>query len=182
MHLAPRTTTSASVPDPVERFRGSHLAILDGLNEFRRLPMLFEAMQQARSTAESTLALFQRQIIPHHLEEEQELFAAVRNAACGEERERVDELVARLVAQHRRLDQLWLRLRPSLEAISGGTAQDLPDFRSDVVTLVDTYLDHTRLEERVFLPLADQILSRGQNRSCGLDPSEHLRRNRLAGG
>jgi hypothetical protein len=170
-----RSATVASLHDPVERFRGSHAAIVDGLAELRRLPMLFEALKQAELTAEATLALFQRQILPHHLEEEQELFAAVCSAAKGPEKEIVEGLVTRLVAQHRRIEQLWMQLRPSVVAIAAGKAQTSPAFRDEVLTLVDTYLDHTRLEERMFLPLADDILSRHQDHTPVLVPSEHLR-------
>ena len=175
MNLASHSVPRAS-QDPADRYRGSHSAILDGLGELRRLPMLYEALQQARLTAKATLDLFQRQVLPHHLDEEQELFVAtVRAAAPGAEKQRVEEVVARLVAQHRRMEEMWVKLRPSVEAMSEGRVEAAPSFRDEVMTLVDTYLDHTRLEEKVFLPLADEILSRNQNGASALDPSAHLR-------
>ena len=176
MNLASRSIPAASPHDPVERFRGSHLAILDGLAELRRLPMFLEALKQARRTAEATLALFERQVLPHHLDEEQKLFAtALAHAASGAERQGVEELLARLVAQHRHIEQLWAQLRPSLVAIAAGQAPASPTFREDVLSLVEAYLDHTRLEERAFLPLADEILARPPGGQPPLDPSQHVR-------
>jgi len=173
---ASRLATVSSQDDPVERFRGSHVAITDGLKELRRLPMLFDALTQARLAAAATITLFDRQIIPHHLDEEQGLFVSVaRHAANGPEEEHVREVVARLVSQHRHIEQLWLALRRSVEAIADGQTNASPTFRDEVMTLVDAYLDHTRLEERVFLPLADEVLSRHQDRPPSLTSSEHVR-------
>ena len=176
MNLASRSIPAASPQDPVERFRGSHLAILEGLAELRRLPMFLEALKQARLTAEATLALFERQVLPHHLDEEQKLFtAALAQAASGAERQGVEELLARLVAQHRHVEQLWSQLRPSLVAIAAGQAPASPTFREDVVNLVEACLDHTRLEERAFLPLAQEILARQPGGHPPLDPAQHVR-------
>jgi hypothetical protein len=176
MNLASRHASDDQAHDPADRFRRCHAVILDGLGELRRLPMLLDALQQARLTAEATLELFERQVFPHHLDEEQVLFVAtLRNAAKGPERERVEELVTRLVAQHRRLEHLWLHLRPAVVAMAEGKMRASATFRDEVMTLVDAYLDHSRLEERVFLPLADEIMSRSQDQASPLDPAQHMR-------
>ena len=177
MKPAYRHASDDHAHDPAERFRGSHSAIVEGLGEVRRLPMLLEALQQVRQTAQATLSLFEHQIVPHHHDEEQHLFVAtIKGANKGAEKERVEELVARLVAQHRHLEQMWLQLRPSVVAMAEGRTDASPAFRDEVMHLVDACLDHTRLEERVFLPLADEILSRCHDQTPTLEPSAHLQR------
>jgi hypothetical protein len=168
--------SSAPLHEPVERFRGSHSDIVLGLHELRRLPALADALQTARTTAENTLALFEHCVVPHHIDEEQELFvAAARSAGEGAEKARVDELVAKLVAQHRQIEHLWSDLRPTVLAIAAGKMHPTPGFAAAVAQLVDTYLEHTRLEELVFLPLADEILARNPNHLAALDVSLHIR-------
>jgi hypothetical protein len=51
----------------------------------------------------------------------------------------------------------------------------VPDFRADVARLVELYLEHAQLEEEVFLPLADAILTRNSNHMAALDIALHLR-------
>ena len=137
--------------------------------------MLLQALQQARQTAQATLSLFEHHILPHHRDEEQHLFVAtIKGANNGAEKERVEEPVARLVSQHRHLEQMWLQLRPSVVAMAEGRTDASPAFRDEVMHLVDACLDHTRLEETVFLPLADEILSRCHGHVPALEPSAHL--------
>lgn len=166
----------SALHEPVERFRGSHAGIVSGLEQLRLLPDLAQALRQARTIAADTLDLFERHVIPHHADEEKELFVAVaRSAAEGAEKERVDDLVARLVVQHRRIEKSWAALRPAVLAVAGGKDSGAPGFEQAVAGLVATYLEHTRLEEELFLPLADEILSRNPNHMAALDLSLHLR-------
>lgn len=168
--------TQAPLHEPVERFRGSHGHIVGGLERLRGLPELAEALRQARATAEATLALFEQQVLPHHGDEEKELFVAVsRSAAEGAEKAAVDDLVARLVAQHRAVEAMWAALRPAVQALAAGKTHPLPGFEQAMASLVETYLEHARLEERVFLPLADTILGRNPNHMAALDLSLHIR-------
>lgn len=173
---ASHRATPAVLHEPVERFRGSHSDIVAGLHELRRLPALAQALKDARATAENTLALFEHCVVPHHVDEEQELFvAAVRSAADAAEKARVEDLVARLVKQHRQIEVLWADMRPTVVAIAAGKMLPAADFPGAVAKLVDTYLEHSRLEELVFLPLADEILARNPNHMAALDLSLHIR-------
>lgn len=168
--------TPAPLHEPVERFRGCHGTIVGGLQRLRGLPELAEAMRQARATAADTLALFEQQVLPHHGDEEKELFVAVsRSAAEGAEKAAVDDLVARLVAQHRAIEGMWAALRPAVQAVAAGKTHPAPGFEQAVASLVQTYLEHTRLEEMAFLPLADMILRRNPNHMAALDLSLHIR-------
>ena len=88
----------SALHEPVERFRGSHAGIVSGLEQLRLLPALALALQHARAIAREALVLFEHHVIPHHADEEKELFVAVaRSAAEGAEKDRVEDLVARLV-------------------------------------------------------------------------------------
>jgi hypothetical protein len=166
----------APLHEPVERFRGCHGHIVGGLERLRGLPSLAEALRQARATAADTLVLFEQQVLPHHGDEEKELFVAVaRSAAPGAERALVDDLVGQLVRQHRAVERMWAGLRPAVQSVAAGKAHPAPDFEQAVAALVDTYLEHTRLEELVFLPLADAILARDPNHMAALDVSLHIR-------
>lgn len=170
------SVTPVPLHEPVERFRGSHADLVGGLDQLRRLPALAEALRQARASANATLALFEKQVVPHHVDEEQVLFVAVtRSAGAGAEKERVKDLVSRLIAQHRRVEQMWAALRPGVLAIAAGKPNEAPGLADAVTELVEAYLDHVRLEEQVFLPLADEILARDPNHMAALDLSQHFR-------
>src|SRR5688572_4928941 len=140
-------TTTPALHPPLRRFSGCHAEILGGLDHLSHLPALARAQQQARSTAEATLALFERQVVPHHLDEERELFVAVRrSAAAGAEQVRVEDLVTRLTWQHRDIERMWSALRPTVLAVAAGKAHAGPEFEGGVAALVRTYTAHTRLE------------------------------------
>ena len=168
--------SSAPLHEPVVRFRGSHAAIVEGLQRMCALPGQAEVMRRARAGAEAAMALFERQVVPHHVDEEQGLFEAVlRSAAPGAEHEQVAQLVERLVAQHRRIERMWSDLRPAVLAVAAGKDPASPEFEPASARLVKTYLDHVCLEEDVFLPLADAILARNPNHLAALDLTLHLR-------
>jgi hemerythrin-like domain-containing protein len=166
----------APLHEPVERFRGSHGAITEGLERLRRLPALAQALREARAIAAETLEMFEQHVLPHHADEEKELFVAVsRSAAEGAEKAHVADLVARLVGQHRAVERMWAELRPEVVAVAAGKVHAGPEFEPAVARLVETYLAHTRLEELVFLPLADEILARDPNHLAALGLSLHIR-------
>lgn len=173
---APPDPSAATLHPPLRRFSGSHQGIFQGLRELRRLPALAEAMQQARATAVATLGLFDGDVASHHADEEKDLFVAVLRSARGTEDEaRVDELVSRLTAEHRRIERLWKELRPAMRAVAAGNAPEHPGFERAVEELARAYFDHAHLEEEAFLPLADRILARNPNHLEALDVSLHIR-------
>jgi hemerythrin-like domain-containing protein len=166
----------AELHGPVKEFHGSHEFIIEGLHSLEKLPELAAALERARLVAHSTLTLFDKVVHEHHADEEQELFVHVQKS-CKDIKEghRVHELVARLAADHRRIEKMWLKLRPAVAATAQGKVHDVPDFRGDVAKLVEIYLEHAQLEEEVFLPLADAILTRDANHMAALDVALHLR-------
>lgn len=171
-----RNDAGVSLHEPLPRFRGSHDTILGGLEGLRELPGLAEALARARATAQAVLALFEQQVVSHHVDEEEDLFTAVLRSARGTADEaRADVLVSRLTSEHRAIERMWSALRPVVGAVAAGKVRPAPGFAGDVAELVDLYHAHARLEEEVFLPLADRILARDPNHLAALDLSLHLR-------
>jgi hemerythrin-like domain-containing protein len=162
--------------EPVNQFHGAHEHIVQGLHALEKLPELAVALDRARQVAHATLTLFDRVVHEHHADEEQELFVHVQKS-CHDIREghRVKELVGRLAADHRRIEKMWLKLRPAVAMTAQGKVHGVPDFRAGIQQLVQIYLEHAQLEETVFLPLADAILGRDANHMAALDVALHLR-------
>jgi len=160
---------------PIRQFSGSHDGILHGLEDLEELPALSAAIEQARTKAAATMALFDQVVLAHHQDEEQELFVSVQRS-CSDAREaaQVQGLVDRLKAEHRRIEALWTRIRPAVARTAAGKPHAEP-FAADVETLLRLYRAHAKLEEDVFLPLADAILGRNANHMAALDIALHLR-------
>ncbi len=92
------------------------------------------------------LRLFFDAVAGHHADEEDELFPAVlRGAAKGEEALRVQAMVTRLTADHRRIDALWKALEPAVRAVANHRPAEL-DLVA-VEALVQAYLAHARMRK-----------------------------------
>ena len=136
-----------------------HVGITRQLEQLASLPPLLEPAAQARRIARDTVAFFRGAVHEHHAEEEQELFPAVLTSATrGPEREQVQVIVDRLVAEHRQIEAMWSRLEPGLKAVGKGLDAEVD--AAAVQRLVDTYVGHACYEEQEFLPLSQTILGR----------------------
>jgi hemerythrin-like domain-containing protein len=158
---------------PLTNFTRCHLGIVSQLQLSARLPELVEAANRARKVAQDTLDLFRSTVLPHHAEEEAELFPAVLRACNAAERERVAPIVDRLVTEHRELEGLWKPLEPSIRAAAKGSSQEVD--AEAMEEIVRKVLRHARYEETVFLPLAERILSRNGDHMAALGLALHLR-------
>lgn len=159
---------------PIDDFSQCHAGILSHLQALGQLPALLEPAAQARRIAAETLGFFREAVFEHHAEEERELFPAVlASATPGDERERVQGLVDKLTAEHRRVEDAWKRLEPKLKAIAKGHDTDVAP--EAIQMLVDSYQAHARFEEAVFLPLSQTILGRNANHLAALGVSMHMR-------
>jgi len=170
----------SSTPDtpaghtPIDDFSQCHVGIVAHLKSLGELPALLEPAQRARAIAAETLKFFRDSVYEHHAEEERELFPAVlASAVKGEERDKVQSLVNMLTAEHRKVESAWTKLEPRLKAIAKGHDADIDG--AEISLLVQTYLAHARLEEEVFLPLSQTILSRNSNHMAALGMSMHMR-------
>lgn len=164
----------APPPDtPLTSFTRCHLGIVTQLEGSARLPELVDTANQARQMAQTTLDLFRQTIVPHHAEEEAELFPAVLQSANANERKAVRGMIERLIAEHREVDGLWKRLEPSIRAAARGNRSEVD--AEIMEELIRAFLRHARYEETVFLPLAERILSRNGNHMAALGLALHLR-------
>ncbi len=168
------TETPPVTGTPVDEFSECHRGLLCGLRAFESLPELMVAAARARAVATATLALFDGAVLTHHADEEKELFPAVlASARPGEERLRIEAVIARLIAEHRSVEALWHMLKPGVKRAAAGSAAEL---NSEAVTaLVVAYNRHAAFEETEFLPAAKDILSRNNNHMAALGYSLHMR-------
>jgi hypothetical protein len=161
-------------PSPIDSFSRCHAGIVSRLQAIAELPDLVAAAERARQVAASTLAALDPSVLEHHKEEEAELFPAVlRSAAPGEEHARVAAIVDRLVAEHRAIEALWKKVRPSLRSVAAGRRAKLDG--AAVAELVRAYTAHAQFEETQLLPLAQEILGRNDNHMAALGMSLHMR-------
>ena len=158
---------------PLTNFTRAHLGIVSQLEVSARLPELVDAASRARKTAADTLDLFRNTLLPHHAEEEAELFPAVLLACNAAEKERVRPIVERLTGEHRSVEALWKQIEPSIRAAARGGSQEVDaEMMEEIVRKV---LRHARYEEVVFLPLAERILLRNGDHMAALGLALHLR-------
>ena len=174
MSKEPPNPAPASRDEPLTNFSQCHVGITRQLHLLADLPPLLEPAARARQIARDTVAFFRGAVHEHHAEEEQELFPAVlASARRGAEREQVQVMVDRLVAEHRQIEAMWSRMEPALRAV--GKGQDADVDAAAVQRLVDTYLAHANYEEQEFLPLSQTVLGRDGHHMAALGISLHMR-------
>ncbi|MCB2029977.1 MAG: hemerythrin domain-containing protein [Rhodoferax sp.] len=167
--------TNPVVEAPLTNFSNCHQGIIAHLDAFGELPAMLETAQRTCAIAEETLQFFRVAVFDHHAEEEKDLFPAVLAAAqAGAERDKVQGLVDALVAEHREIEALWRGLEPGLAKLAKGQLATGVD-RQAVVSLVQRYHAHARLEEERFLPLAETILGRQGPKMAELGLALHMR-------
>ncbi len=159
---------------PIDDFSLCHAGILGHLQLLGSLPELLAPAARARQLAADAVGFFRAAVFEHHAEEENELFPAVlASATKGEERDRVQQLVDALTAEHRRVEAAWSKLEPKLKAVAKGHETGLDP--ADIRALVKAYEAHARFEEAVFLPLSQTILGRNSNHMAALGVAMHMR-------
>lgn len=77
-----------------------------------------------------------------------------------------------LTQQHRDVEDLWESLVPGLKAVAHGKDSQLNV--ADLEKMINSYNAHAQYEERVYLPLAKEILGRSDAKLAALGMSLHL--------
>jgi len=169
-----------NVLQPLATFSQCHADIVSRLQDAGAPPHSLSG-PRARELAGGLLSLFNDQVLPHHADEECELFPTVRRRAlAGAEAELVQGMVDRLVREHRHVERLWHQVEPSLHRVVNDDAAEVD---ADLMaSLVRAYLEHVRFEEEHFLPLARQVLGRSFHDTAALGLAMHLRHVRQAAG
>lgn len=167
-------STEASLDDAVQSYSGCHAGIIRALRELDALSRGDGQAAWRRAVAGHVAEGHRESVLMHHQDEEQELFPAVlADARAGAEHDHVAAAIAQLTAEHRLIEARLQDLLPTLERIAAG--QDAPLDRHLVDELVLRHLEHARIEEACFLPLAQIILGRQGYHMAALGLSLHIR-------
>jgi hemerythrin-like domain-containing protein len=154
--------TAPTFDHPLEMLHACHDKIL---RQCRLLEKLVAHMadndcdDQARQAAQAILRYFDSAGQFHHLDEEEDLFPALRLSA-GADREQLESLLERLLSEHVTMLAAWDALRPILLQIADGTPTPIPETLKDA--FISRYTDHIAVEEGDLLPMAARLLDPSQ--------------------
>lgn len=145
--------------EPLEMLAACHERVRSQLATLTRLAQWVPrhgADEQAQRAARSVMRYFDLAAVNHHLDEEQDLLPAMLEAVDAAERERLQALAGRILAEHLELATAWADLRLRLQRIAEGEAVD--PGAEQVQRLQAAYEAHIQLEEEQILPWAGRLL------------------------
>ncbi|OEZ88195.1 pyridoxine/pyridoxamine 5'-phosphate oxidase [Janthinobacterium sp. HH104] len=119
----------------------------------------------AQQAAKAVLQYFNKAAHLHHDDEEQDLMPMLQATATGDDAALLTTLVPEILADHQRMDQAWLTLRPELDAIAAGTGTQLS--ADGVAAYVAAYHAHMSKEEGQLAPMAKRLFSAQQMEQLG---------------
>ncbi|PHV33716.1 pyridoxamine 5'-phosphate oxidase [Janthinobacterium sp. BJB312] len=119
----------------------------------------------AQQAAKAVLQYFNKAAHLHHDDEEQDLMPMLQATATGDDAALLSTLVPEILADHQRMDQAWLTLRPELDAIAAGTGTQLA--AEGVAAYVAAYQAHMSKEEGHLAPMAKRLFSAQQMERLG---------------
>ena len=119
----------------------------------------------AQQAAKAVLQYFNKAAHLHHDDEEQDLMPMLQATATGDDAALLATLVPEILADHQRMDQAWLTLRPELDAIAAGTNSQLS--HDGVRDYVAAYQAHMAKEEGQLAPMAKRLFSAQQMEQLG---------------
>ena len=120
---------------------------------------------EAQQAAKAVLQYFNKAAHLHHADEEQDLMPMLQVTATGEDAALLATLVPDILADHQRMDQVWLTLRPELDAIAAGTDSQLS--HDGVRDYIAAYQAHMAKEEGQLAPMAKRLFSAQQMEQLG---------------
>jgi hemerythrin-like domain-containing protein len=153
--LTPQPARSASSPiDPFVALDQTHVEVMDRLRTLQRLPGHLLACgvdAQARGMAADLCAFFGNTARRHHIDEERDIFPPLLRSNDAE----LVQQVRRLQQDHGWLEQDWLELSASLQAVAAGyDGYELDALREGIAVFVALYHEHIGLEESLIYPEA----------------------------
>lgn len=114
------------------------------------------AEAEAGEAARSVVRFFDTAGADHHRDEEQDLFPTLEHFVPAPELNATRALLARLRADHAKLDAAWREMREVLMRIAAGGESGLD--ASAARAFAEAYDRHIALEESELLPLARRVL------------------------
>ena len=126
----------------------------------------YGADDEARALAREIVLHFSTSVREHHLDEERHLFPTLLVTGDAE----TVQAVQRLQQDHAWLEEDWLTLSPSLDAVAcGQNWYDLDTLREGVETFIALSHDHIALEESLIYPQARAQLGAAAQAAMGRD-------------
>lgn len=168
MSLSLLGPAAPSFDEPLEMLDACHGRIKAQLATLRRLVAHLPrhgADKAAQEAARGVVRYFSVAAPHHHEDEEIDLLPALLATAAGADRLEAEALVARILADHQRMDPLRDAALAVLEKIAAGEGVELP--AAQVETLATLYLGHIEMETRELFPLAKRLLSPAQTEELG---------------
>ncbi len=163
-------------PSPLQNFSGCHEGILKHIKQLESLASFIEQGVETisvKALAAELEQFYQKVIISHHQEEEQELFTAVKTALHPDPADlaEANHQIERLTQEHRQIEAWWREIEPALKRLAKGKTAQLD--QALVKQIVAQYTAHALFEEAVFLPLSARLLDKNGLSALGL--SLHIR-------
>lgn len=161
-----------SLDNPLEMLHACHGKIQHQLDTLQKLAAhlpVHGADQQAQQAAQGILRYFDTAGQFHHQDEEENLFPALL-ALDVPDKEEIETLVDRLLAQHVVMFAAWSEMRAVLVKIAEGMNAPLPE--ALIEKLSGSYTRHIALEEAELLPLSARLLSPQQIAELGNSMAE----------
>lgn len=147
-------TPAVGFEQPFDMLEACHERVQRSLDLLARLIDHVAAVghdAQSRSAAQDVLRYFELAAPHHHEDEERHVFPRV---LAGGDAAQV-AAVQRLRDDHRRMGELWSRLRPALQAWAGEAEGPVTDeLRADAAAFRALYAAHIPLEEGCVFPAA----------------------------
>lgn len=156
-----------SFDHPLEMLHACHDKILRQCDTLEKLAAHLPGNgcdQQARQAAQGILRYFDSAGQFHHLDEEDDLFPALRLSA-GSDQVQLESLLERLLSEHVVMLAAWNALRPVLLRLADGMDTPLAGMLAE--NFIGSYTAHIAVEERDLLPLAARLLHPQQTALIG---------------
>ena len=153
---------------PVAVLKHCHDRIRKQLKTMQQLgsPAAAEASaDERRQAAAAVLRYFDKAAPQHHEDEEHDLLPMLASTARDADAMLLASLMPEVLAEHREMEGLWLRLQPQLAALAAGQSATLD--RADVAGFSELYLRHMEKEEGHIATMASRLFSPAQMQQLG---------------
>lgn len=159
------TPAAVTFEQPLAMLRACHGKILQQCDTLEKLAVHLRQHgndQPAQQAARGILRYFDTAGQFHHLDEEQDLFPALRMTEVSDG---LNALLGRLLSEHGGMLSAWQAVQMQLQALLREEMVLLSN--EGVVNFVSRYRAHVALENAELLPLAGRVLSQEQQIKIG---------------
>ena len=162
-------STGPDFDQPIAVLKHCHDKIRKQLQTLQRLLAHLPtagADAEAQQAATAILRYFREAAPNHHADEEDDLLPMLQATATGEDLAVLQTLQPQILAEHREMELIWIKLAAQLEDILSGAATELA--HDDVARFVSLYTAHMEKEEARIAPMAKRLFGADQMQRLGL--------------